>query len=225
MDGEWPPGSLLGRLATADRSALLGLGTVVRYQAEEQLLVEGDTGTHVLLLREGVVKITAGDQSALLAIRVRGDLIGELSAVDPSPRIATATATGPVLANRISSRDFRVFLAARPEASLAVSGVIGAKLRSATRRRIDFSGHDVQSRLARVVVELIDLYGRQVKEGVEITVALTQQELAGIIGAKEPSVHRALAVLRRDGLIETRYRNLVVRDEKELRRIANISVI
>lgn len=69
----------------------------------------------------------------------------------------------------------------------------GAKLRWATRRRVDFGGHEALVRLARVFLELARSYGVPAGAGVEIAVPLTQPELAGLVGAAEPTVHRALA--------------------------------
>ena len=50
---------------------------------------------------------------------------------------------------------------------------------------------------------------------------LTQPELAALVGAAEPTVHKALAKLRRRGLIVTGYRQMTVLDLAELRATAD----
>ena len=97
---------------------------------------------------------------------------------------------------------------------------MGAKLRSATRRRVDFGSREVRIRLARVLLELTTAYGTATRDGVEIGVDLTQPELAALVGAAEPTVHRALAGFRRTGLVRTGYRRVVVLDRVRLETVA-----
>ena len=66
------------------------------------LIREGDPGTAVYLLLAGSVKVTGAtdEGGSLLAIRVGGDLVGELAVLDGRPRVATVTTPGPVLSRR-----------------------------------------------------------------------------------------------------------------------------
>ena len=219
----FPPGSLLAGLPPKAASALLALGTAREFGPETVLLREGEASTHVLLLVEGCVKVTGTTPEgrlALLAIRVGGDLVGELAALDGQPRIATVTTAGRVWARSAGQAEFRRCLAETPALALAVSGSVGAKLRWATRRRIDFGSREVKIRLARVLVELAASYGIPAGSAVELGVSLTQPELAALVGAAEPTVHRALALLRRENIVETGYRRLCVRDQAGLAAVA-----
>jgi DNA-binding Lrp family transcriptional regulator len=53
-----------------------------------------------------------------------------------------------------------------------------------------------------------------------MAVAVTQSELAGLIGASEPAVHKAIRALRAAGVIGTGYGRMVIEDIGTLRRIA-----
>jgi CRP/FNR family transcriptional regulator, cyclic AMP receptor protein len=86
-----------------------------------------------------------------------------------------------------------------------------------------FSGRDVRGCLARVLVELARSYGVRRGDLLHIGVSLTQPELAALVGAAEPTVHRALTEFRRDGVIETGYRRTVVRDWTTLRQAAGLA--
>lgn len=199
---------------------MLALGTTRDYAPSTVLLREGERGAHVLVLVKGLVKVTATSPEghlSLLAIRTAGDLVGELASMDNEPRIATVTAAGSVRARVVSQAEFRRYLTRHPDVALAVSGSVGAKLRWATRRRIDFSAHDVHVRLARVLIELATTYG--IKG--EIGVPLSQPELAALVGAAEPTVHRALAYLRKEDIVATGYRRVVVRDHARLEAVAD----
>ena len=191
----WPDGSLLSALPSEAVDTLLGMGTKLQLGRGHVLMREGDDSTHVIVLRQGFVKVTAGlenGREALISIRAGGDVVGELSALDGGPRSATVTTCGPARVNRIAAAEFRAFLRQNPDAALAVSRRMADELRFATRRRADFTGCQVGTRLARVLVELADTYGRASCDGIRFAVTLTQQELGAMAGAAEDSVHREL---------------------------------
>lgn len=220
---EWGPNSLMATLRPQSAAALLAAGVVVEYPSGRVLLQEGEQSTHVLLLLDGYAKLTANSLDggvALLAIRSSGDLLGELAALDDQPRSATATAAGDVRAKVVAKPAFRDFLLRYPEAAQAVSRSVAAKLRWAIRRRTDFSGCPVRVRIARVLLELAALHGQRTDQGIGMAFPLSQPELAALVGAAEPTVHKALAELRREGVADTRYRSVVIRDRAALRLMA-----
>lgn len=199
---------------------MLALGTTRDYAPGTVLLREGERGSHVLVLVKGLVKVTATSPEghlSLLAIRTAGDLVGELASMDNEPRIATVTAAGPVRVRVVGQAEFRRYLTHHPDVALALSGSVGAKLRWATRRRVE-GVHEVHVRLARVLIELVTTYGTDTGE---IGVPLSQPELAALVGAAEPTVHRALAWLRKENIVATGYRRVVVRDHTRLEAIAD----
>ncbi len=203
--------------------ALLSLGTARTYEAGEHLLIEGLRETFVLLLLSGVTKVTATAEdggTALLAIRLGQDLVGEFAAFDNRPRSATVTAAGPVTARRIGRRDFLDCLDSTPAVALAVSRMLVRKNRWSVRRRIDFSGSPVATRVARVLVDLMEDYGEPCAGGVSTGPRLTQSELAGLVGAKERRVHHVLGELAAEGLIQVGYGRTTVLAPDRLREAA-----
>lgn len=222
-DRGWPTSSLLGGLGQAARARLLALGAQARYPAGRVLVREAESTTFVLLLLDGVVKITgrtAGDLEALLTIRMGGDLVGELAAVDGRPRSATVTTCGTVTARVVARGEFLDCLRRDPEVAHAVNASIVTKLRSATSRRVDLAGCDAATRLARVLDQIVRSYGEPEGAGAVLRWPITQPELATLAGAAEPTVHRALRRLRETGVVATGYRSIRVADLARLHRIA-----
>nr|WP_184980310.1 Crp/Fnr family transcriptional regulator [Sphaerisporangium rubeum] len=221
--GAWPRGSLLGGLGEETREEFLRLGRPRQFATGETLMMEGDRTRHVYLLVDGCVKLTANTESGrltLLGIRVGGDVVGEFAALDGQPRVATVVAAGPCLARHIPHETFVEFLQLRPEAGLAVNRAVVEKVRWSTRRRVEFGSFSTLTRLARVLVELARSYGEPVPEGVMIGVALTQPELAALVGAADITVHKALTTLRRAGVLGTGYRRIVLHDLRRLQSFA-----
>ncbi|MBV2364493.1 Crp/Fnr family transcriptional regulator [Streptomonospora nanhaiensis] len=219
----WPAASLLGNLAPGPRGRLLALGARVSYPAGRVLMRESEESTFVLVLLEGVVKATGragGEREALLAIRMGGDLVGEFAALDGRPRSATVTTCGPVAARVVARADFVACLHRDPGLMHAVNRAVLAKLRTANSHRLDLTGCDVATRLARVLHEVALTYGRRAGAGAEIPWPLTQPELASLAGAAEPTVHRVLRTLREKGVVATGYRTISITDLARLRDIA-----
>ncbi len=85
----WPRSTLLGSLAAASRDRLLQAGTFRQYQAGRQLMHEGDPSAFVIVLLQGIIKATrqtSDGKEVLLAVRVGGDVVGEIAALDNRPR-------------------------------------------------------------------------------------------------------------------------------------------
>lgn len=181
---------------------------------------------HALLLLSGFAKVTAtveNGQSSLLAVRVAGDTVGEMAALDGAPRSATVTACGPLTARVIPVGVLREALIRRPELSIALTGIVADRLRWANRRRLDFSGYPAKVRLARLLVELATAYGRAEDGAVAIGCQLTQPELAALIGTAETTIHKGLRELREEGLLGTGYRITIVQDLRRLRELADLA--
>ena len=219
--GRWAPGSLLASLTPRQRRVILGLGHARQYHTGDALLNQGDQSDYVVIIIDGYVKVTAvtGDGAeSLLAIRAAGDVIGELAALDGLPRSATARAADAVLARFVTKPEVDRCLREHPDIARAFNQAVAAKLRLATQRRVDFR-RDTSTRLAQVLVDLY--YGSPGRRGgKDMELLVTQSELAGLIGASEPAVHKALRILRDAQVIGTGYGRLVIHDIAAIRQIA-----
>ena len=119
------PFNELPAAAAAELAARLEL---VRFEAGDVILREGERGDDAYLLRTGEVEIERGAPPRRLAVSTAGAIVGEVSALTGAPRTATARARTPVEAFRISGEHVR-----RPRgvASAApASGSSGSRLSS-----------------------------------------------------------------------------------------------
>ncbi|WP_244367901.1 Crp/Fnr family transcriptional regulator [Micromonospora echinofusca] len=210
----------MSRLDEPIRRELLQLGGTRRYAPDEILILEGEEKNDLMLICGGLTKVTAGlpdGRTALLALRVGGDLIGEMSALNGWPRSATVTACARTEVRRIPKDDFMSFLSRNPDAALDLAAMVSDRHRWSNHRRIDFSSYPVRVRVARIIADLARTHGRWSPNGVVIDVHLTQPDLATICGAAETSVQKALREMRTEELIETDYRKLTVRNLAGLR--------
>lgn len=226
--GRWPQRSFLRQIPQSALDDLVAAGRLMSFRSGETLIEEGAEGTDAYFLLSSYVKVTArlpdGGQ-ALLAVRAGGDVVGEIAAADADRRIATVRACGmaPVYALELTREAFTRVLSAHPDTLLRLTQAVGRKLRTATRRRIDFTGCSALVCMARVLVELADDYGHSTGRDVVVGVDLTQLELGTLIGFQISSAQRSLRELRRQGLVSTRSRRPIIRDMDALRSLAELN--
>ncbi|NUO97681.1 MAG: Crp/Fnr family transcriptional regulator [Nonomuraea sp.] len=219
MDPE--PGEFLSMLSPEDVEALRAAGRPRRWDRGTTVITEGDTADWVLVLTHGRVKAsshTSGGTEVVLAVRGPGALVGEMSAIDGSPRSATVTALEPIQGFVI--RDFPAFLAAHGRIAVLLMQLVVARLRDADRKRIEYGAFDTTGRVATRLLELADRYGEQTTSGLRVALPLSQDELAGWTGSSREAVSKALRTLRDRGLIETGRRRVVIHDVEGLRKRA-----
>jgi CRP-like cAMP-binding protein len=205
-------------LSDAERSDLLARGRQRRYPRNARVLCEGDSTDFVIVILKGRIKVVATAEDgteSLLGVRGPGEMVGELAAFDPEPRLATATALDPVTIQKIAGDEFRSFVAQHPGALRGLVHMLIGRLREAGRRRVEFGANDAASRVAHV---LADLAAEQAPGRTDhAEVRLSQQEIGALIGTSRESVARALGVLRDRRLVRTGRRSIAVLNVGALR--------
>jgi len=208
--GFWP------LLSDDERTALASLGRTTVYPPGAVMCVEGDPNTHVFVLVDGWVKIvgvTSDGHELTLALRGRGDTVGEVAGETTGYRTATVQAVGTVRALIVPYERFSSFLDAHDGADRAYRRMVTRRWNDAEsmlRARSVTSG---AQRLAGLLLELAD-------SELQTAMTLTQEELASLTGASRATVTRALSNWRRRGIISTGQRDIAITDPGALRKIA-----
>jgi CRP-like cAMP-binding protein len=217
--------SFLGRLEPADRAFLLRLGHPKRFGKGARIIVQGDHSDTVFLTLSGLVKVTLDTpdgREIVLAVLGAGDLLGEFEVIDGRPqRTAGNVAVLPVECRVIPGDEFMASLETHPQMLLVMVRVIISRLRAADRRREASASMGVSRSLASFLVELVDRYGTSDGSVIDISIHLTQEELASLMSTSRDSAVRGLSTLRTKGLIATSRRQIVVTDLDGLRRYAS----
>ncbi len=221
--GSWPSASFMARLDRDALDALVADRRAARFAAGQSLIVEGEPAANVFMLISAPVKVTAKlDQgTALLAVRIGGDIVGEMAVADGGVRSATVTAArDDTIAVAVPAEEFVSVIDRSPTAARLLASELTRKLRAANQRRVDFTAYKVPVRVARVLAEMADEYGQPVERKPSVRtlrLGLSQGELATLIGAREASVADALKDLRSRGILEWGYKTVTIRDVQALR--------
>jgi CRP/FNR family transcriptional regulator, cyclic AMP receptor protein len=224
----WPmrEDGFLGSLSDGDADALRSAGVRRTYGAHVTLVHQDDEAGSVVVLLGGRAKIavTEGGREAIFGVAGPGELIGELAAIEDSPRSTTVTTLEPVDALVIPRSDFLGVLNRRPRIALAILRVVARRLRYADAQRAQFATLDVAGRLAQRLLELGERFGHEQERGIEIRLPFSQEELASWVGASREAVSKAFLQLRTLGIVETGRRRVTVLDLEALRRQAHWGV-
>jgi CRP/FNR family transcriptional regulator, cyclic AMP receptor protein len=215
----------LDRLSPADRDALVATGREHSYRRDAVVFHEGDRSGYAVLIVAGRVKIvtSASDGTeTVLSLRGPGDLVGEMAVIDDpaTPRSATVVAIEPLRCRVLLGVDLLAYFDRHPRAMVELLRMLAARLRASDQRRVEHGAYTTTHRLAALLVELADAYGRPDDLGLRVEAGLSQVELAGLVGASRESVARGLALLRDKGYIATGRRSLLVRNLAGLRAFA-----
>jgi CRP-like cAMP-binding protein len=190
-----------------------------------RLFYQGDPGTGLFVVASGLVKVVVtsedGEEMVLVTLGP-GEALGELSVVDGGPRSASAEALEPTVALMIT-RPVLLELAARDRAlTEALLHTLGGLLRRLTEQASDLVFLDLPGRMAKLLAGLAAERGLETPDGVELDAALTQTDLAGMVGASRQSVNQLLQGFARRGYLQVQGRRIVVHRLDLLRRRAGL---
>jgi CRP-like cAMP-binding protein len=184
------------------------------------MLRQGDPGTHLLAITEGLVKVVRREEDGgtiLLAFRGPGDLLGEMAVFGQGERVADVVALRSCRAVVLEARGFREF-AERRGLVMGLMRQTLARLRESDLSRAELLTLPAHTRLARTLVRLAELTGPAPAGAAPSRLTgLTQEELAQAVGVTRNAVVEALRELREAGVVETARRAVVIQDMGVLR--------
>jgi CRP/FNR family transcriptional regulator, cyclic AMP receptor protein len=216
---EWP---LLADVPPEDVRQLLLIARRRTFSRNEVVVHRGDPADSLHLIvsgRFGVRITTPLGDTALIAVRGRGDAFGELALVSPeAKRIATVSALEPGETRSVYRDDFVRLQHKYPGVNAVLVHLLAQEVRRLSERLTEAYYVDADTRVRRRLVELARSY-----EGAEpATVPLTQEALAEMAGTSRATVNRVLREEQKRGSLELARGRTVVRNLEELARRARL---
>jgi CRP/FNR family cyclic AMP-dependent transcriptional regulator len=190
------------------------------YQKGAYLWHAGDPVVLVYGITSGLVKarhLEPDGSEIIVQLAVPGDTIGEYpifqeGAVRMYDCIAVQSTDGIVI-----PRDNLIYVLQRnPSLTMKLAASMMRRLMRGYEALTEIALVDLETRLARKLVGLIDTLGEPADGGVRIGMKLSQSLLASTVRATRENVNRALARLSEAGVIAQADGYIVVRDEAGL---------
>ena len=198
-----------------DDEALSTLGSAARkttHHRGDYVFKESDPANELFLVLSGRIAIanTSSDgRESVLALMGPGDLFGEMALFDDTGRSAGARALETSEVVSVPFSVLRAYLDGDTKALWSVLGLLVRRLRAADEALADSVFLDVTGRTAKRLLEIAG-------DNDEFTLPITQEELAGMIGASRERVNKAIAAFVRLGWLDQRERTYRIVDRRKL---------
>jgi CRP/FNR family transcriptional regulator len=192
-----------------------------RFAAQQVIFREGDSSDTCYVVRRGharAVRENIDGRSITLAHFGPGDIFGELAMFDDERRSATVETLDAVEAIAIAGSDMRRLMSEQNGIAAKLAIALGRRLRDANERLARQSFQTVQSRVAGVLLQLVEQAQSEGAGERDTLVKITQADIAQLAGSSRESASRFLAVLERAGIVTQGRGRITVHDAEALKR-------
>ena len=216
---QWP---LFEGVPQEDVDRVIDMARKRSFRRGEVVFHEGDPADTLHLIRSGRFAVRATTQysdSAILAVLGPGDIFGELALLTAgAPRSATVVALEAAETLSVHELDFGRLRRQHPGTSDVLIAILSAQVRRLSRHLVEALYLPVDTRVRRRLLELAEQY----REGdaAEVTVPLTQEDLAELAGTSRATVNRVLREEEERGTLKLGRGRTTVLDTDGLRRLA-----
>jgi len=203
-------------LDPGDLDRIADAGETRSFSRGDVIFTEGDDPTELFVVASGRIAIanrSVDGRESVVALMETGDLFGEMPLFDGLARSAEARALEPSEVIAIPYEPLRALYEAQPELLWNVVALLAGRLRSTDEALADSVFLDVTGRTAKRLLELAG-------DAEEFSLPVTQEELAGMVGASRERVNKAIASFVRLGWIEQADRRYRITDREQLSRRA-----
>jgi CRP/FNR family cyclic AMP-dependent transcriptional regulator len=202
--------SLIGRtdmfrsLSQADRAAMAAQMRAASYESGQLIFGRGDAGEALYLVVEGRVRLSVlSAEGRVLSFghAGRGDIFGEIAALDGQGRTADATALTRATIMVLARSSLKQIMDTRPQLAQAAVDLLCRKLRRTSEQIEGIALHSTQVRLARFLLAAMDIKGQgdAASRPKMLNLGMSQTELGLLLGASRSKVNEALATLQKLG--------------------------
>jgi CRP-like cAMP-binding protein len=197
------------------------------YHKGQVLFEEGHPARGVYCVYEGQVKLCkSGSQGRpqIIGIAKSGGLIGHRAVLTGKPHSFTAESLGEARVCFVEHHLFLTMLSANPRMAESLLKRMAVELDTVEDRLMDIVEKPVPVRLARLLLSLRDTYGRPSQKGTEITLSLTREEMAEMIGTTQETTIRLLSHFRKMGLVRLENKSITLLNPEKLSRLVEGSL-
>jgi CRP/FNR family transcriptional regulator len=126
---------LFARLERRSLKKLAALCVPREYEADTEIISEGDTGLGLFIITGGRVEVSKGEgeDRVQVAVLERGALLGEMALIDDQPRSASATAVEPTRCLLITRGSFQTLVKKDPEIAWCIVPTLADRVRELLR--------------------------------------------------------------------------------------------
>ncbi|HET6167500.1 MAG TPA: Crp/Fnr family transcriptional regulator [Marmoricola sp.] len=215
---DWP---LLTPLPPAERERLLASTHRRTFPRGDVVVREGDPSDSLHLVESGRLAVrvdTPAGDTAIFNVIGPGHWFGELSLLGGSAPVRTATvvALEDATTRSLSTAVFEDLRHRHPAIGELLLSLLARRIGELSGRLVEVMYDGLDHRVYRRLLDLVGTYRGDAGE--PVTIPLTQEQLAQLVGGTRPSVNEVLQRLAGQGIVELGRGRIVVRQPGELAR-------
>jgi CRP-like cAMP-binding protein len=214
-----PQKSVFAACSLEELADLLSVGKGHVTKANDTLLRQGDEGDSLVIILEGVARVsmvTPNGREIILDYAEPGAVLGEIALLDGEPRTASVTAMWEGRFLRLSRAAFEGFIERHPKVAIRLLREMARRLRQTDTTIESDRAFTTAPRLARYLKRLTD----QKIHGAKLTRDLSQSELGNFVGISRENINRQLSIWATEGVIELSQGKIRIIDAEYLTQIA-----
>lgn len=213
---------LFDYLDAGDRAVVMREGRPVSFLQGDYVLLQGEHSDGLYLIEKGTVEsVYRGPtgRELTLAYWSEGDFVGAPCVLGTYPNEWAARAIGRVTTMHLSATALKALITGSPAFAIALVECLGFKGRCYSRLAQAIATHNVENRLASLLLTLGETFG--VRDGNHLVLGkVKHQELANMVGATRQAVGLVLRHLQEREAIDIEPTRLVLLDIDFLRKLA-----
>ncbi|MBC7341593.1 MAG: Crp/Fnr family transcriptional regulator [Clostridia bacterium] len=178
---------------------------IVKYRKKDIVFREGTIGNHIYILLSGVLmayRTSENGQQRILQFFRPNDIYGNITLVEDYVHTMTVEVLEPAVNLEINKRYVKQLISQEPEILWYLYEDIAKKLCS-TAQMIEDNYLTAEQRIVKSIINLCRQFGYSTKNGIELKVNLTQDELARYAGTTRVTAAKQLSSLVDRGIIRT----------------------
>lgn len=220
---ECRPDMLFKEMTEEDMAVLSMNKSCRRYKKGQTIFHEGQHPSGLYCLNQGKVKLyktSLEGKDQIVRLCNAGEVLGYRALISDKPYAASAATLEDSLVCQIPRDEFFNQIEKNPKVALNLIRSLSQELRNAEKRMMNLAQKSVRERLAETLIILKETYG--LDEDSVLSISLSREDLANIVGTATETVIRLLAEFKKDNLIDTKGKQIKLTDLNGLVQTGNI---
>ncbi|TCT05152.1 Crp/Fnr family transcriptional regulator [Aquabacter spiritensis] len=212
--------SVFARLSESEQTQVLAHCTPRLARRHAMVFRQGETQQGIFFIRSGGVRVffvAPSGREITRAYWFAGHFIGGPDVFGQNANMWSAIAVRDTSLIFLPSPALRILCGRIPNLALGLIDAMAFKGRCYAAMAQMLGTRSASERVARLLVHLAEMYGTPGADGTEISLTITQEEIAHMVGASRQWVTAGLKRLQSAGIIEARRGKMLIRDLDALR--------
>ncbi len=195
--------------------------TSLSFQKGELIFEEGEYLKGVYCVRHGISKLTklsSNGKDQIIKFVSNGEVLGQRSTIANEPTNLKAMALNDMEVCFIPKNYFLENIKKNPRFSMEMLQDLAHELKEADDVIVNMSQKPVRQRIAETIIHLENSFG--IDDDGYLQIRLSREDISNIVGTATESCIRLLSTLKKEGLIATSGKRIMITDKDALLQVA-----